>query len=182
MEIGQPDMHCLCTFFTRGRTHIVKLTVVVHLGQTQSDTESEPTSVSNTSPSCLSGPQTVHKAGKMKDHTEHSSLAEDTLRPVSKESTILSFSMEMIRDQDLEVGQEGEGKEDGGIEEDCQVDSEENEEGGDLLIVSMTKTSISVVRGRGCDSSSPCQGCHGTGCTFNDVVVVAESSEVVLGE
>lgn len=135
-------------------------------------------------PPSFSWPQTVHKAGK-KDYTEHSSPAEDTLCPVSKESIILSFSMEMMREEDLEkndVGQEGEGKEDGDKEDGCQAENEENGVGGDLLIVSMTKTSISVMRGRGCDSGSPCQGCHGTGCTFNDVVVVAESSEVVLGE
>ncbi|KAF1392661.1 hypothetical protein PFLUV_G00030380 [Perca fluviatilis] len=124
----------------------------------------------------------VHKASRMKEHTEQSFPAEDTLHPFSKESTMLSFSMEMRRETDLEnVGQEGEVKEDVGIEEDiCQAENEVNGERGDLLIVSMKKTSISVVTGRGCDSGSPCKGCHGTGCTFNDVVLVAESSKVVL--
>ncbi|KAI3377495.1 hypothetical protein L3Q82_008666 [Scortum barcoo] len=123
---------------------------------------------------------TVHKASKTKDHTDHSAPAEDTLRPFSKESTIFSFSMEMIREDELEeneVKQEGDEKVDGGTEDGCQV---ENGDEGGLLVVSMTKTTISVVRGRGCDSGSPCQGCHGTGCTLNDVVVVAESSKVVL--
>ncbi|XP_078101746.1 uncharacterized protein LOC144514661 [Sander vitreus] len=126
---------------------------------------------------------TVHKASRMKAHTEQSFPAEDTLHPFSKESTILRFSMEMRRETDLEneVGQEGEVKEDVGIEEDiCQAENEVNGERGDLLIVSMKKTSISVVTGRGCNSESPCNGCHGTGCTFNDVVLVAESSKVVL--
>ncbi|XP_032358762.1 uncharacterized protein il1fma [Etheostoma spectabile] len=126
---------------------------------------------------------TVHKASRMKKHTEQSFPAEDTLYPVSKESTILSFRMEMRRETDLEneVGQEGEVKEDVGIEEDiCQAKNEVNGERGDMLIVSMKKTNISVVRGRGCDSESPCKGCHGTGCTFNDVVLVSESSQVVL--
>uniref|UniRef100_A0A8C4I0X5 Interleukin-1 beta n=2 Tax=Dicentrarchus labrax TaxID=13489 RepID=A0A8C4I0X5_DICLA len=127
---------------------------------------------------------TVHKAGRMKPHTEQPSPAEDTLHPVSKESTLLSFSMEMRREEDLEdneVGQDSEGREDLGIEEDvCKAENEQNGEGSGLLIVSMTKTSISVVRGRGCDVGSPCQGCHGTGCTFNDVVVTAETSTVTL--
>uniref|UniRef100_A0A8C9X2H3 Interleukin-1 beta n=2 Tax=Sander lucioperca TaxID=283035 RepID=A0A8C9X2H3_SANLU len=125
---------------------------------------------------------TVHKASRM-EHTEQSFPAEDTLHPFSKESTILRFSMEMRRETDLEneVGQEGEVKEDVGIEEDiCQAENEVNGERGDLLIVSMKKTSISVVTGRGCNSGSPCKGCHGTGCNFNDVVLVAESSKVVL--
>lgn len=99
---------------------------------------------------------------------------------------MLSFCMEMRREEELEgneVGQEGEERKDGGFEEDvCQAEKEENGEGGGFLIVSMMKTSISVVRGRGCDTGSPCQGCHGTGCTFNDVVVVTESSTVTLGE
>ncbi|XP_029318413.1 LOW QUALITY PROTEIN: uncharacterized protein LOC115028658 [Cottoperca gobio] len=127
---------------------------------------------------------TVHKACQKERATGMSSRAEDTLQPVSKESTILSFSMEMRREEDMEeneVGQDATGKEDGGIEEKvCGADNKENGERGDLLIISMKKTCISVVRGRGCDSGGPCQGCHGTGCTFNDVVMVSESSKVVL--
>ncbi|XP_041792685.1 uncharacterized protein LOC121606433 [Chelmon rostratus] len=124
---------------------------------------------------------TVHKANRVKWHPEESSPPEDTLHPVSKESTELSFSMEMRREEDLEEGRDGEGREDAVVEEDvCKAENEENGEGGGLLIVSMTKTSISVVRGRGCNDGSPCQGCHGTGCTLNDVVVVSESSTVTL--
>lgn len=92
----------------------------------------------------------------------------------------------MRRAEDLqqnEVGQEAEREEDGAKEEDvCQPENKENGEWGDLLIISMKKTRISVVNGRGCDIRSPCQGCNGTGCTFNDVVMVSESSEVMLGE
>lgn len=81
------------------------------------------------------------------------------------------------------VGQEGDVKEDVGIEEDvCKPGNEENGEGGDLLVVSMTKTSISVVSGRGCEDGTLCGGCLGTGCSFNDVVVVSETSTVTLGE
>ncbi|XP_054474794.1 interleukin-1 family member A [Anoplopoma fimbria] len=127
---------------------------------------------------------TVHKASMTKEHTEQFFPAEETLHPFSKESTVLSFSMEMRRTEDLEengVGQKGDGKEDGGLEEEgCQPEDQENGERGDLLIVSMMKTSISVVSGRGCDSESPCPGCNGTGCTFNDVVMVSESSKVML--
>lgn len=54
-----------------------------------------------------------------------------------------------------------------------ETDDKEKGEGGDLLIVSMKKTSISVVRGRGCME---------TGCTVNEVVLVAQSSKVMLGE
>ncbi|XP_073320859.1 uncharacterized protein [Pagrus major] len=125
---------------------------------------------------------TVHKTGRIKEHPELSSPAEETLCPFSKESTVLSFSMEMKREEDLEeneVEQEGEGRGSAGIVEDVCKDAE-NGEGSDLLIVTMTKTSISVVSGRGCKDGSPCPGCQGSGCTLNDVVVVAESSTVVL--
>lgn len=56
-------------------------------------------------------------------------------------------------------------------ESSCEVDDKEKGEG--VLIVSMKKTSISVVRGRGCME---------TGCTVNEVVLVAQSSKVMLGE
>ncbi|XP_044048382.1 interleukin-1 family member A [Siniperca chuatsi] len=127
---------------------------------------------------------TVHQAGRMKEHTKQPCPTEDFLYPVSKESTILSFCMEMRREEELEeneVVKGGEGREDGGIAEDvCKAENKENGEERDLLIISMMKTSISVVRGRGCDSGSPCQGCHGTGCTFHDVVMVSESRTVTL--
>lgn len=113
------------------------------------------------------------KPASEEDHTEETSLTEDTLHPVSKESTVLSFSWEMTREDDpegIEVEPQEEEKEMGNIEEDlCQAKTEENE----IFVVEMTKTSISLVRGRGCDA---------TGCTLNDIIMVAESSTVTLGE
>uniref|UniRef100_A0A3B5AEC3 Interleukin-1 n=1 Tax=Stegastes partitus TaxID=144197 RepID=A0A3B5AEC3_9TELE len=115
--------------------------------------------------------------------------SEDTLHPVSKESMMMNFHWDMKREEDLnecEEKKEGEEKETGGQEDVSQAqndddeEEEEEEEERDLLIVTMTKTSISVVRGRGCDGDSPCQGCHGTGCILSDVVMVSESSTVTL--
>ncbi|KAM7424397.1 hypothetical protein PAMA_000644 [Pampus argenteus] len=127
---------------------------------------------------------TVHKSCIMKEPTEQPSSAEDVLYPFSAEATLISFSMEMRREEDQEESkgsQEGEVSEDGGTEEHvCQTDDEADKKEKDLLIVSMTKTSISVVRGRGCENGSTCHGCNGTGCTFNEVVMVAESSTVTL--
>ncbi|KAM4630493.1 uncharacterized protein ACJ7VT_000192 [Polymixia lowei] len=57
--------------------------------------------------------------------------------------------------------------------------SKEGQE-GDLLIIALTNTSITVVKGRGCDSGAPCQGCAGNGCTFKDVVMVTKSTSVTL--
>ncbi|XP_020493629.2 uncharacterized protein il1fma [Labrus bergylta] len=126
---------------------------------------------------------TIHKPSTMKEYTPQPYPAEDTLRPVSKENTVLSFCMEMKREEDLEenkAGEKGDDKGDGSDKETCCAENGQNGEGGDLLVISMVKTSISVVKGRGCDKNSSCGGCHGTGCTYNDVVVVSESREVVL--
>lgn len=124
-------------------------------------------------PVSLRSLQTVCKPAKEEDHTEQTSLTEDTLQPVSKEPTLISFSWEMTREDDpvgTVVEPQEKEKETGNIEEDlCQAKTEENE----MFVVEMTKTSISLVRGRGCDK---------TGCTFNDIIMVAESSTVTLGE
>ncbi|XP_047437248.1 interleukin-1 family member A [Mugil cephalus] len=122
---------------------------------------------------------TVHKAGKLRNHTVHQTPDEDALQPVSRESTVLNFCWEMKREEDLEA--EPDKNETGVTEENiCEVTEEESGEGSDLLVIKMTKTSIAVVSGRGCDRVTPCQGCHNTGCTLNDVVMVAESSTVTL--
>uniref|UniRef100_A0A3B4YQG8 Interleukin-1 n=1 Tax=Seriola lalandi dorsalis TaxID=1841481 RepID=A0A3B4YQG8_SERLL len=117
----------------------------------------------------------VHKAAKVKEHNEQPSSDADTLHPVSMESTTLRFSMEMRREEENEV------EEDGNLQEDvCEGETMENGEKTDLLIVTMKKTSVSVVKGRACNPGSPCQGCNGIGCSYNDVVMVAESSTVTL--
>lgn len=117
---------------------------------------------------------------------EQFSPAVETLQPISKECTILTFSMEMKREEDLEDNEVEHGKErreDEGIEEDVnQTENKANGKERDLLLISMKTTSISVVKGRGCDSGTVCHECHGTGCTFNDVVMVSQSSTVTLGE
>lgn len=123
--------------------------------------------------------QTVSKPIRTNGHTDHPIPDGDTLYPVSKESIQLSFSLEMMREDETEeneVGQEEEGRGDESKEDDCPTGDENGEE-GDLLIVSMTNTSISVVRGRGCDDESTCSGC-----TVNDVILVSESSTVTFGE
>lgn len=127
------------------------------------------------SQSCVHFPQTVYS---MKDHLKAPVQADDVFYPVSKESTILSFSMEMRkRDEDMEESEVRQGsmsRENERVKEgSCNADEGENGEGADLVIVAMKKTSISVVRGRGCTD---------TGCTVNEVVLVAQSSKVMLGE
>ncbi|KAM7405920.1 hypothetical protein PAMP_000333 [Pampus punctatissimus] len=101
---------------------------------------------------------TVQKSCRMKEPTEQPSSAEDFLYPFSAEATLISFSMEMRREEDQEESggsQEGEVREDGGTEENvCQTDEEEDIKEKDLLIVSMTKTSISVFQEEGAVSDT----------------------------
>lgn len=114
---------------------------------------------------------------RMEDHLKEPVQSEDVFYPVSKESMLLRFHMEMRRKGDLEGSEvapnSGSRDKEGIKESGCKTDEAENGEGGDLVIVSMMKTSISVVRGRGCTD---------TGCTVNDVVLVAKSSKLKLGE
>lgn len=113
----------------------------------------------------------------MKDAPRKSVQSEDILYPVSKESMLFRFHMEMWRKGDLEesksaaksVSSDYQGIKNGG----CKTDDAENGKGEDLVVVSMKKTSISVVRGRGCGDKE---------CTVNEVILVAQSSKVTLGE
>ncbi|XP_041730570.1 uncharacterized protein LOC121562340 isoform X1 [Coregonus clupeaformis] len=100
------------------------------------------------------------------------------LHPVSKESTMLSFSLEMKREDDLGdlESDSYRPKEDLPEEEVNEVDGEVD----DLFLVAMTNTRISVVRGRGCSAGSSCHNCGKSDCNFNEVVMVAESSKVTL--
>uniref|UniRef100_A0A8C5DC84 Uncharacterized protein n=1 Tax=Gouania willdenowi TaxID=441366 RepID=A0A8C5DC84_GOUWI len=112
---------------------------------------------------------------------EEAPPCKETLQPFSKEYTTLTFEWKMIRGEQSEVcQQEKEKEEEEEAETELEYKEEERMEEKDLLVIKMTKTSISLVRGRGCDVNSPCQGCNGSGCVFNDIVVVAESSQVTL--
>lgn len=125
--------------------------------------------------------QTVHNRSEMKKPSVQAFAGDDTFYPVSKESVLLTFTLEMRREDDWEESGEGQGEESGEgakPEEDfCLSEIEKNGDGGDLLIVSMKTTRISVLKGRGGEDGSPCQDC-----TVNNVIVVAESSTVTLGE
>ncbi|KAM6943566.1 interleukin-1 family member A [Xenentodon cancila] len=119
---------------------------------------------------------------KLKD-AEQAVPQEDALHPVSKELTMMSFCWEMMREEEEEENKVPQELEEGGTNGDEDNVCQESEDGGGsetLLVIEMTKTSISLLRGRGCDTQNPCEGCHGAGCAINDIVVVAESSMVTL--
>ncbi|CAL8379466.1 unnamed protein product [Arctogadus glacialis] len=134
---------------------------------------------------------TVHKATRKKEASEHFPLEKDALHPFKKESGVLCFSMEMSREEDLGKGEcgigggggSGEEAEEGGRGEGGEGPAEEANgegegEGRGVLVVKLTNASLSVVKGRGCAAGCPVLECQGTGCTFNEVVLVANSSTV----
>lgn len=110
---------------------------------------------------------------------------DDIFYPVSKTPALLTFHMEMTREDDWkedeserQEGSSGEGSE----EKFCSSKNQENGKGQDLFIVSMMKTRISVLKARGGEGGCTCLGCLEDNCFMNDVIVVAESSTVTLGK
>ena len=141
--------------------------------------------------------QTLHQVDGKMEHPKPSHPGKDALYPYKKEPTVLCFSMEMRRDEELgqgesSIGGGGRGEEggqggrceeggEGGRGEDGVGPAEEGEQLG-MLVVKLTNTSISVVKGRGCQEGCPNKDCPGTGCSFNEVVIVTHQSTVTLGE
>ncbi|XP_014895315.1 uncharacterized protein LOC106952009 isoform X1 [Poecilia latipinna] len=112
----------------------------------------------------------VQKREKESEQEEQLPLDEDTLQPYDKESTVLSFSWELKREEDTEEGEKNEPTDiEGNV---CEDMCKENGESRDLLVIHMTNTSIAVVGSRGCEEF------EGTGCTVDDIVLVADSSVV----
>uniref|UniRef100_A0A3B3UTF5 Interleukin-1 beta n=1 Tax=Poecilia latipinna TaxID=48699 RepID=A0A3B3UTF5_9TELE len=107
---------------------------------------------------------------QLSEQEEQLPLDEDTLQPYDKESTVLSFSWELKREEDTEEGEKNEPTDiEGNV---CEDMCKENGESRDLLVIHMTNTSIAVVGSRGCEEF------EGTGCTVDDIVLVADSSVV----
>ncbi|KAJ3592956.1 hypothetical protein NHX12_005294 [Muraenolepis orangiensis] len=138
---------------------------------------------------------TVHQAARKK-YLDHGLPGKDALQPFKKEPAVLYFSMEMRREEDLGQGKGGveEEEEGGNVEEGDEGNQGEEGAGpvekepgagqeagcGGLLVVKLTNTSITVIKGRGCQDGCPSRDCQGTGCTFNEVVMVTNSSTVTL--
>ncbi|XP_038843200.1 uncharacterized protein LOC120042432 isoform X2 [Salvelinus namaycush] len=122
---------------------------------------------------------TVHQASRAPPPERCPEGAEArALHPVSKETTMLSFSLEMRREDDLDDLESDSYRpmEDLTEEDDNKADDEVD----GVFLVAMTNTRISVVRGRGCGDGSSCHNCGKSDCNFNEVVMVAESSKVTL--
>lgn len=130
----------------------------------------------------------MHRSSEEMDpRTQAASKDGDVFYPVSKTPALLTFNMEMSREDDWEEdgsesheGNSGEASE--SQEKFCSSQREQNGTDGDLFIVSMEKTTISVLKARGGEDGCGCLGCLEGNCLVNDVIVVAESSRVTLGK
>lgn len=115
---------------------------------------------------------TVHQE-KEEQLLDQTSSEERSLVPMSKETNVLSFNLrlrqeeESVEEDEENRRSEGKGK-------------EPSEQEQDFLMVVLTNTSISLVKGRGCSPNSPCQDCGGTRCHLNQVAMVAESKKITL--
>ncbi|XP_072527330.1 uncharacterized protein [Salminus brasiliensis] len=112
---------------------------------------------------------TIHQASIEKDDKHF--LESDFIRPCTKLDTKLDFQLCMVREECLETEEEN-----GREPTECEWESDDTQD-NEVLLLSMTKTDVTVVSGRGCDPENPCNNC-GNGCNVNDVVIEAETCEV----
>ncbi|XP_056107311.1 interleukin-1 family member A [Rhinichthys klamathensis goyatoka] len=117
---------------------------------------------------------TIHHPCKTK--TEECESEE--LRVNKKEPMLMSFSLMMVRESELEAYGSQEPSPSQPEGEDIEDDTFDDE---NLLIVSMVDTSFSLVLARGCDPDNPCNNCGKTNCKFNEVVVLPASAAVTSG-
>lgn len=116
---------------------------------------------------------TVHKTLRKKEPVVMKPSGEDVMVPVSKKEMLLHFGQEMMR-EDL-PGEDNLLPTGGDEDNICTEESGQSE----FLVVTMKKTSISVITGRSCDPKQPCHECR-VECEYNDIVMVTETSTVTL--
>lgn len=123
--------------------------------------------------------QTIHRASV--DGAEKKFPESECMAPYYKESAVLDFSLAMVResclDKDEKNPQLPEESEWGNGDAESNSFTDE-----DILLVSMTNTSIAIVRARGCNPQNPCSNCGGTGCTLSDIIMATKQSTFASGE
>ncbi|KAK3528360.1 hypothetical protein QTP86_034136, partial [Hemibagrus guttatus] len=118
----------------------------------------------------------THRAS-IDDDKEKKRPVSGDMRPYHKEDISLYFSLDMVQetclnenDKNPQVPEDSEWERWG-----KKGDSFTDEE---VLLVSMTNTSVAVIQARGCSEQNPCSSCGGKGCTFNDLVVASEQGTI----
>lgn len=121
----------------------------------------------------------MHRASV--DEEENACLETESMRPYYKETTVLYFSLGMVRETSLEQEEEN-----SPVMEESECKSSEMKDDNftdeEILLVSMTNTSVAVVQARCCDAQTPCNSCGGAGCSLSDFVVATTQSEITSGE
>ncbi|XP_058238161.1 cytoplasmic tyrosine-protein kinase BMX-like isoform X2 [Hemibagrus wyckioides] len=119
---------------------------------------------------------TMHRASTDDDKEKKCPVSGD-MRPYHKEDISLYFSLDMVQETCLN-------EEDKNPQVPEEFEWERREKKGDfltdeeMLLVSMTNTSVAIVQSRGCSEQNPCSSCGGKGCTLNDFVVASQQSTI----
>ncbi|XP_066511138.1 uncharacterized protein [Hoplias malabaricus] len=114
---------------------------------------------------------TIYKAAT--DEATKECMETDTIQPYHKEYITLTFKMAMVSQESLEQGEE-----DRTELTECEWENDDMEYSKELVLISMSKTRVAVLKERGCDPEHPCNNYGIGGCNFSNVVLAAEKCEV----
>ncbi|XP_053472984.1 uncharacterized protein LOC128602891 [Ictalurus furcatus] len=118
---------------------------------------------------------TLHRVSV--DEAQKKSPVSESMRPYHREMTVLDFSLAMVRQTCLDKDEENPQ-----VPEECDAESGDMEgvsfTNKEVLLVSMTNTSVAILQARGCDTQNPCSSCGAAGCTLSDFVVATKQTKV----
>lgn len=119
--------------------------------------------------------QTMHKAHVAEPEQKCPEF--EPMRPYHKEETVLDFSLAMVKETCLD-------KDEDHLKVLEEAEWESSYTGGDffpdeeILLVSMSNTSVAVVQARGGDAQNPCSSCGRTECTLKDYIMANQQCKV----
>ncbi|XP_062845381.1 interleukin-1 family member A [Trichomycterus rosablanca] len=115
---------------------------------------------------------TMHQATT--NEKEKNCLETESIQSFQKERANLSFSLDMVRETCMDKDNLPGTKD----SEQNSDNTEDNSSVEEVLLISMSNTSVAVVRGRGCDPEHTCSKCDSTGCTISDILMAANHCEM----
>ncbi|KAK6485498.1 hypothetical protein HHUSO_G11296 [Huso huso] len=120
---------------------------------------------------------TVHQPSK----TQQKAPNKGVYQPYFKEMVVMNISMEMEREDKTEEEETAGASDDKDTGASDPVD-EGRCEAEDLLVVSLSETSVTIVRGRGHERppGTRCSTCHSKNCNLHDAVVLSKASTLTL--
>ncbi|RXM32682.1 Cytoplasmic tyrosine-protein kinase BMX [Acipenser ruthenus] len=120
---------------------------------------------------------TVHQPSK----TQQKAPNKGVYQPYFKEMVVMNISMEMEREDKTEEEETAGASDDKDTGASDPVD-EGRCEAEDLLVVSLSETSVTILRGRGHERppGTRCSTCHSKNCNLHDAVVLSKASTLTL--